>query len=169
VADLHDEAVASLVPPRHRIPSYNVLRRHDIEVVRLASEAERPPTSDLKRFLWTLTRDHPLDRPEANSGIVETQTSPLVTLTAPYLSKGVSDPHPAYRMLPKSVRQRKHTDFLTEGLTAAKSETASVHYWTHLYNTAHENQRKPIASFLAALGNDAEIEIRRLCDLPTEL
>ena len=152
VADLHDETVASLVPPRHRAPPYGVLRDRDIDTIRLADEAATPPASTIKRYLWTLTRNHPLDEPRTESGVVETRTSPLVTLTAPYLSRGVADPHPAYRIVPRSLRQRTHERFLTSALQRAVSQKRNVHYWTHLYNLAHEAQKPCIERFLDQLG-----------------
>lgn len=165
VEEVHEEAVVSLVPPRHREPSYGVLRDHGIEVVRRAAEGGGPPPGDLRRYLWTLTREHPLDRPREVDGLVETRTSPFMTLTASYLSRGVSRPHPTYRLLPRRVRQRLHEDFLQSGLDAAAREGAHVHYWTHLYNLAHEAQRRPVRKLLESLGRSGNAEVFRMADL----
>jgi hypothetical protein len=88
-----------------------------------------------------------------------------MTLTASYLSSGVSPPHPAYRVLPQRLRQRTHERFLLSGLDAALREDANVHYWTHLYNMANEAQRKPIRRFVETLGDSDDIEKKRMAEL----
>lgn len=164
VEELHDEDLVSLVPPRHRKPPYDILRDHDIHVVRRAVN-ETPPSSTVRWFLWALTRDHPLDRPRTVDGIVETRTSSFMTLTASYLSSGVSAPHLAYRVIPERLRTRRHERFLKSGLDAAEGENSHIHYWTHLYNMANHAQRGPIEAFLNSLGSDAAIEAVRMEDL----
>jgi hypothetical protein len=164
VEALHDEPVVSLVPPRHRKPPYVVLREHSIEVVRRAFD-ETPPSSTVGWFLWALTREHPLDHPDVVDGLVETRTSSFMTLTASYLSSGVAEPHPAYRVIPESLRERRHERFLEEGLRAAARDGANVHYWTHLYNMAHEAQRAPIEGLLQSIGSDPAVDALRMADL----
>lgn len=163
-AEVHDDDIVSLVPPRHRKPSYDVLRKNGVGVVRLTVDKE-PPANLARRYIWTLTRDHPLDRPTETNGVVETRTSPFMTLTASYLSRGVSSPHPAYRLIPRRLRQRTHERFLLSGLDAASHEDANVHYWTHLYNMANKAQRKPIRRFVETLGNSEGMEKMRMSDL----
>jgi hypothetical protein len=164
VSQLHDDRIVSLVPPRHRKPSYDVLRRNGIEVVRLATDDE-PPSNQARRYVWNLTRDHPLDSPTETDGVVETRSSPFMTLTASYLSSGVSSPHPAYRVIPRRLRQRTHERFLLSGLDAASRENSHIHYWTHLYNMSNEAQRKPIRRFVETLGSRERIEKKRMAEL----
>jgi peptidoglycan/xylan/chitin deacetylase (PgdA/CDA1 family) len=162
--DLHDEPIVSLVPPRHRKPPYHILRDHGIEVVRRAV-AETPPASTVGWFLWALTRDHPLDHPRAVDGIVETRTSSFMTLTASYLSSGVSQPHPAYRAIPRRIRTRRHENFLQSGLDEATREDSHIHYWTHLYNMAHNAQREPVGDLLNSMAGDDDFDVLRMSDL----
>lgn len=162
--ELHDENVVSLVPPRHRKPPYDVLREHDIEVIRQPVD-ETPPSSTVEWFLWALTRDHPLDRPQTFDGVVETRTSSFMTLTATYLSSGVSQPHPAYRVLPRRFRKRIHENFLLSGLDAAIRGDSHIHYWTHLYNMAHDAQRQPLRNLLETMAQKEDAEILRMADL----
>lgn len=164
VQELHDEAIVSLVPPRHRKPPYDVIREHGIEVVRRAVD-ETPPSSTIGWFLWALTRDHPLDRPQEIDDIVETRTSSFMTLTSPYLSSGVSQPHPAYRVIPRPVRERLHENFLRTGLDAAIREDSHVHYWTHLYNIAHDAQREPVRNLLQKMERTDDVDVLRMADL----
>lgn len=167
VGELHDEAVVSLVPPRHRKPPYDVLRDHGIEVVRRA-DAERIPSGPIGRFRWTLGRDHPLDDVRTVDGLVETRTSPMMTLTSTALSKGVAPPHPAFRALPERFRRRRHEQYLRDGLERAIATDRHVHYWTHLYNLANEAQRGAVEAFLDAVErsrDDASLGVLRMADL----
>lgn len=164
VDDLHDEAVVSLVPPRGRKPPSDVLRDHGIEVVR-GSVSEGPPSGLLQRYVWTLRRTHPLDEPTTRDGVLMTRSSPFMTLTSTALSKGVSSPHPAFRVLPKSIRQLLHRRFLESGLERAMHEDSAIHYWTHLYNMANEVQQRPIGRFVDALGRSDALTVRRMKDL----
>lgn len=163
--ELHDAELVSLVPPRHRKPPYDVLREHNIEVLRRAVEETPPPPNTARWFLWVLTRDHPLDRPMTVDGIVETRTSSFMTLTATYLSSGVSQPHAAYRVIPRRIRERRHGSFLRSGLKAAIREDSHVHYWTHLYNMAHDAQRKPVQRLFEMMSREDEVAVRRMADL----
>lgn len=167
VAEVHDEAVVSLVPPRHRKPPYDVLRDHGIEVVRLPVE-ESIPSGALGRFRWTLDRMHPVVIVTKVDDIVETRTSPMMTLTSTALSKGVAQPHPAYRVLPEHYRKRRHARFLRRGLEQAIETDGHVHYWTHLYNLANDVQRGPVQSFLEDVWraeNHNSVRILRMEDL----
>lgn len=154
--ELHDEEVVSLVPPRHREPPRGVLRANDIDVVRLAVD-NQPPSNPAARFLWNFTRDHPLHQPEDVGGVVETKTSPFMTLTASHLSRGVSPPHPSFRVVPRRLRQRTHENFLRSGLRAAVERDSHVHYWTHLYNLAHEDQHPPVESLMMSLAQNVNV------------
>lgn len=164
IAELHTEDVVSLVPPRHRKPPYNLLQRHDIEVLRLPVD-EHPPSNPIGRYIWTLTRNNALDEPITVDGVVATHISPVMTLSAPYLSRGVSSPHPAYRLLPEAIRQKRHEGFLKSGLDAAIREESGIHYWTHLYNIAHGAQRQPLRRFMMRLSQNEEITTNRMADV----
>lgn len=164
VSELHECNVTSLVPPRHRKPPYDVLREHGIDVVRRAFD-EDPPNGSVSRFYWTLTRSHRLDEPRTVDEVTETRVPPLMTLSATYLSRGTSDPHPAYRIFPRRIRQRQHERFLRSALGEAIREDRGVHYWTHLYNIAHPAQRRPIRGLLEAMNKTDRLKIRRMSDL----
>lgn len=163
-SELHPEPIVSVVPPRHRKPPYDVLRAHDIQVIRQPVDEERP-SSTVGWFVWVFTRDHPIDRPTTVDGLLETCTSSFMTLTATYLSSGVSRPHTAYRVFPRRLRQRRHMNFLQTGLEDAIHEGSYIHYWTHLYNMAHEAQKKPIRSLLNSLGESQDVDVLRMADL----
>ena len=163
--ETHENNFVSLVPPRHRKPPYDTLRRNEIKVIRLATN-DQPPTSAERRYVWNLRREHPLDTPMENDGVVETHTSPFMTLTAPYLSRGVSSPHPAYRVIPQQVRQRIHERFLLSGLKAASKKNANIHYWTHLYNLAHESQWVTVRQLFSEMSvRSGEVDTLTMCEL----
>lgn len=162
--ELHGEEFVSFVPPRHRPPSRDVLRQHGIEFLRLAVD-EEPPSNPAMRYLWSYTRDHPLHRPEEVDGLVETRTSPFMTLTASHLSRGVAEPHPSFRVVPRALRQRIHRRFLIGALDAVAELDSNVHYWTHLYNLAHRNQRAPVRALLDSLDHRGDVGVRRMREL----
>lgn len=164
VGNLHDTEIVSLVSPRGREPSLDVLREHGIDVVR-GTVDETPPSGTVQRYLWTLRRSHPVDEPTMQEGVLETRSSSFMTLTSTALSKGVSSPYPAYRVLPRRVRQRIHRQFLESGLERAVREESSIHYWTHLYNIANDAQQGPVGTFLAGLGRDEAVDVLRMKDL----
>lgn len=168
-ADVHDEPVASLVPPRHREPPRNVLLEHDIEVLRLPVD-ETVPDGDVSRFLYLLTRDQPVVDPSTAEGILETRTAPIMSLTSPALSSGTAPPHRAFRLLPRRVRQRLHRKFLASGLKRAVKQEGHIHLWTHLYNLAHEAQWPPIRETfeqLAQTVSAGQASVSRMNDLPS--
>jgi len=162
--ELHDENFISLVPPRHRKPTMAALRENDINVVRIANE-EQIPSNLVTRYVWNYMRDHPLHTPEMVDGVIQTKTSPFMTLTASHLSRGVSEPHPSFQIVPCQLRQKSHKRFLISAMEAAVSKQSHVHYWTHLYNLAHEAQRRPVQSFLKNLGDSSVMNAKRMSDL----
>lgn len=163
VEEIHDEDVVSIVTPRHREPPRDLLLDHGIEVIRMPVE-EEAPSGPVGRYIWTLTRKHPLHEPEEMGGLIETRTASLMSLTATYLSSGVSSPHPAYRAIPRGVRQRIHERFLKSGLRDCVTEDSHVHYWTHLYNLANEAQKRPLVNFVEEL-SESDAEPLRMADL----
>lgn len=171
--ELHDERVQSLVPPRHRDPPRDVLRTHGIESLRLPVD-ETPPTGAIGRYRYVLGREHPVGRTELADGIVETRTSPVMTLTSTTLSKGVAAPHPAFRILPERLRARRQRTFLLDGLQRAVDRDEHVHYWTHCYNLAHESQWPPIRALFESLetrtveGTIDALTMRELPDDPVK-
>jgi hypothetical protein len=162
--ELHEQDFSSLVPPRHRVPTMDVLRENDISVVRVV-ENEQIPSNPVLRYVWSYTRTHSLHRPEVIDGVVQTQTSPFMTLTASHLSRGVSAPHPSFRAVPRRLRQKSHERFLLSSMEAAVDEQSRVHYWTHLYNLAHEAQKRPVRRLITNLGERDSISVERMDEL----
>lgn len=167
VNEIHSECVTSLVPPRHRKPSYQALKDHGIDIVRRSIE-ERPPHNLFHRFYWTLTREHKLDDPQVVDGITETRVPSLMTLTATYLSRGVTSPHIAYQTIPLRFRQGLQERFLLSALDKAIYQNQGVHYWTHLYNMSHPAQRPPIRTLLEEMNENDRVKVLRMSDLAND-
>ncbi|WP_178917751.1 polysaccharide deacetylase [Natronomonas gomsonensis] len=152
VEEVHPESLTSMVPPRHSDPPRDVIEDHGISVIRMPFDEARP-SNPIREYLWTLLRNHPVGDPVDIEGITETRSSSLMTLTATYLSRGVANPHLAYRVLPRRMRQAHHEQFLLSGLKRAVRDDTSIHYWSHLYNLANESQWPPIETFIKTLAN----------------
>jgi len=190
VADLHAdrgiERPASFVPPVHAPPPAGVLRENGIRTVRRPVEY-RPPVADpeppsgaMDRLGWRLRRSHPVEtlcrspavqRPRRRNGLTETYTSWHASLSAPYLRNGRLDPHPAYRAIPRSLRQRLHRRYLLSGLRQIARSGGSVHYWTHLFNLVPEAQWTPVRSFLEAVASYRDrgaVEVSPMVELDRE-
>jgi len=172
VEELHAErglgAVESFVPPIHAPAPREILRDHGIETVRRPVEYRPPvkqpdpPDGPLDRVLCRLRRSHPVETllrsptvatPTRTGGLVETYTSWHASLSAPYLRNGSALPHPAYRVLPTSLRQRRHQQYLLEGLREVAANGGAIHYWSHLFNISNDDQWPIVEAFLTMLAD----------------
>lgn len=162
VEEIHERAGVgaprSFVPPRHRSVSNKLLHEYGIETLRLADFTEAHPDNPARQYISKFTSIAPIAEPRFVNGVLETYCSPHPTLTAPFLSTGQAAVHPAYRVVPPTVRRRIHTRNLSTSLTRAIEQNSFVHHWTHLHNMANDHQMQPIELFLnfAAARRDAE-------------
>jgi hypothetical protein len=77
-------------------------------------------------------------------------------------------PGKALSAVPLPLRQLAHRRYLREGLRGAERTGSHVHYWSHLYNLANDQQWPPVHRLLeelAARRSDDRVEIKRLCEL----
>jgi hypothetical protein len=166
VAMVHEDAglegPTSLVPPWHSTPPLSVLPDHGIDTVRRPDK-----TAEISGI--GLFRSHPpLGPPTRESGVVVTPCAPQPSLTAPFMPQGQTPPHPVYEHIPLRLRQWFHRRYLKQGLDDAIDNDGHVHYWSHLFNMANDEQLSPIESFVryaAERRDDGELTIRRMCDL----
>lgn len=159
----------SLVTPRHRDVSRSVLRECDIDVIRVP--VEDLPEGRLSRLYHYLFGQHPVVNPTRKDGIVETYTSTAMSLTAYHLPRGQRQPHPAFRVIPKRLRQRLHRRYLDDALQRAIEQDSHIHLWTHLHDLANESQWPTVSTFLKSLSDAAsggDVRIAAMADLATQ-
>lgn len=163
VREVHERvglpAPTSLVTPRHQRPPLDVLADHGIETLRAPISVESPD-SRLATFAWILGRNHPPCFIDRTSTITRTSCTPYPSLTAQHLRAGRSDPHPAFRAIPESIRRWIHRRFLRQAVNNAIERDGHLHLWTHLYNLANEVQRHMVLDFIEWLGNRSEEDVR---------
>lgn len=165
-------ASESIVPPRHGPPPADVLTERGVEIKRVphyrAEGVERPATRPGKLYEILIDR-HPTSDPKVVDGVLETYSTEYTSLAAPYLRAGTYDPHPVYRTMPLSSRQRLHEWNLRRCLKAA--EKSDVHLWCHLYDLANERQWPQIESFIEQLGRRTDndrFEVQTMRELARE-
>ncbi|AGB15255.1 Polysaccharide deacetylase [Halovivax ruber XH-70] len=164
-------AATSIVPPRHGTPPSETLAEGGIRVKRsphYRAPGERRPSSDVRKLYEILLERHPTVSPREMDGIIETYSPEYTTLAVPYLQTGQYSPHPVYRPIPHTFRQRLHAWNLRRGVDAAV-QGGDVHYWCHLYDLANEQQWPQIDDFLGYLAkrrDRGDVEIRPMRDLP---
>jgi hypothetical protein len=84
------------------------------------------------------------------------------------MAQGQTPPHPVYDRVPVAIRQWIHRRYLRSGLETAIDSDGHVHYWTHLFNMANDEQYPAIDRFLeyaADRRDTGDLQIRRMCDL----
>lgn len=164
----------SLVAPRNRLSSFDVLRDHDIEVVRVPRPSPGDTTIEqwANRFRqWALDPGPPVAEPHVREGVTVTESTPYPSLTTVLLPNGQREPYTPFRGIPESVRQRRQEQFLLDALDAARRTGETVHLWTHLYNLSNEAQWEPIETFLHALAeyrDEGEVVVETMSDLAVE-
>lgn len=161
----------SFVPPRHRPPSYQVLRRSGIEAIRVPGATLRPSKAmrSIRRAReWILERGHPVFEPTRRNGLVELYTTPHPSLTAVHLPNGQLSTRPQFKWIPASIRLRKHRSYLSGAIDAAAETGLNAHLWSHLYNLSNESQWRCVKPFLERLGEaqrTGDIDVLTMADL----
>jgi len=166
VASVHERAgldrPVSLVPPWHSTPPLDALPDHGVETVRVPTQNEEPGSVGPFRF-------HPtLSPPKRQTGVTTTACVTQPSLTAPFMAQGQTSPHPVYDRVPVALRRWLHRRYLRSGVDTAIDSGGHVHYWTHLFNMANDEQYPAIDSFLeyaADRRDTGDLQIRRMCDL----
>ncbi|MWG33184.1 polysaccharide deacetylase family protein [Halomarina oriensis] len=163
--------VVSLVPPRHSTPPRDVLREVGIETVRVPhyrSSEFGDPRTPLHKLREIITGPHPVAEPHLVDGVVETYSPVYKTLAAEYLPLGEYDTHPAYRWIPTSVGKRLHRRYHRRALDRAVETGGHVHFWSHLYDIATDEQWPQIDALLADIGERVErgeLEVKTMAEL----
>lgn len=150
----------TIVTPRHRPVSYEILK--DVGISGIRSLKRYPRQSTFGRYkqrasFWTLDRGHPAYDPAIEDGIVELYTTPYPSLTAVHLPNGQLSTLGAFKRVPMRVRQRIQQSYLRGAIDTAIEADSNVHLWTHLYNLSNEAQWECIEPFLEQLGEAREI------------
>lgn len=173
--EIHENAgfdpPTTIVTPRHRNVSYELLRNSGFEGIRTLKR--HPKNSTLGRYkqraiFWTLNRGHPVYEPERRDGLVELYTTPYPSLTAVHLPNGQLSPLWPFQQIPMSVRQRIQRAYLRDSIQSAIEEDSNVHLWTHLYNLSNEAQWECLVPFFERLGRarqKGQVEVLRMADL----
>ena len=141
----------SLVPPRHSLPSKEVLKKSDVEIIRRIGY-EPAPTRLQKLNQLVFTPPDPIE-PRLVDGIVETYCTKYSTLSAASLPSGAEQPLPLFRPIPTPVRQWFHRRYLERAVEKAVQQDSYVHLWSHLHNIANDEQWFPIRTFLEIVAN----------------
>jgi len=156
----------SIVPPRHRRPSADLLRDADIEIMRMSRDtSDRSRPARLKELL---VGPHPTFEPLLVDGIVETYCTSYPSLTSSALPAGQRSPLAPFSALPASVRQRLQRRYLRQAVRDAADTDGYCHLWCHLYELANEYQWSVVEAFLgdlAAMRNRGEIEVLTMARL----
>jgi len=157
----------SLVPPRHRLPAYDLLSEYGIEVVRPAMDSR----STTRRGRFTELFAGPLPRSELrrHNGIVETTCTTYPSLTAPALPSGQGVSHPVFRYIPRSIRKRSHLRKLKRATRAVAADGGHLHLWCHLFDLCNPHQSAVVDAYfdwLAAFRDQNDLTIAPMEALP---
>jgi peptidoglycan/xylan/chitin deacetylase (PgdA/CDA1 family) len=178
VARVHEavglDRPTSLVAPRNRLTSFDLLREHDVEVVRIPRPA--PGTTSAEQWTnrvkqWTVDQGVPATDPYVRNGVTVTESTPYPSLTTVLLPNGQREPHAPFRAIPESVRKRRHEQFLLDAVETASRTGETVHLWSHLYNLSNEAQWDAIETFLRALASyrdEGEVVVETMSELAAE-
>lgn len=161
----------TIVTPRHRPVSYDVLA--DVGIKGIRALKQQPRESTFGRYkqrasFWTLDRGHPAYQPAQQDGLVELYTTPYPSLTAVHLPNGQLSPLWAFQRIPLKIRQQIQRAYLEGAIETAIENNSNVHLWTHLYNLSNEAQWKCIEPFLEQLGaaqKNGDLEVLTMADL----
>jgi len=165
-------APASFVPPWHRMPSPALLTGRGIETVRVSDGSPTQDGGPLSSLRWKVEQfgrfllRTPEDRaPVRRDGLCQVSTQAGPTLTSFALPHGSRPPHPAFRVLPVSLRKRAHRRYLDAALATVRREGTHVHLSTHLYDLGNDHQWSCVRPFLAAAGRDEDVRVEPLDSL----
>lgn len=172
--ELHREHVGrpttSLVPPRHQPPPYDVLRDNGISVVRPAMDNRAK--SKLHRFKELLSGPLVHSPLRETGGITETYCTTYPSLTAPSLPSGQGTPHPVFRHLPTTTRQRYHLEKLKRVTEEVAERDSHVHLWCHLFDVSNGPQFEVVGEYLRWLDTfrrDRDLVVAKMEELPRYL
>jgi peptidoglycan/xylan/chitin deacetylase (PgdA/CDA1 family) len=161
----------SMVAPRHREISRDILREHDIRAIRIPVSTDRPQTK-MSRFLKTLVRSHPHTSPSSSDGVVEVPCTRYMSLSSEYLPAGQRSPHPAFSTIPSKLRRQLHKKYLLNGIESAIRTDSHTHFHTHLFNIANDEQWEPVSKFFKELGDrkqEGELEVLTMKELSSRI
>lgn len=161
----------SMVAPRHREISRNILREHGIRAIRIPVSTVSPQTK-MSRFLKTLVRNHPHTSPSLSNGVVEVPCTRYMSLSSEYLPAGQRPPHPGFSAIPSKVRRQLHKRYLLKGLKSVIRTDSHTHFHTHLFNIANDEQWEPVSMFFKELGTKkqrGELEVLTMNELSSRI
>jgi len=169
------ENPVSLVPPSHSPPPKNILEEYGINIIRMAEE--HAPNKTKRSNKLELGRDilfghQPNADPRLVNDIAETYCTRYPSLTTPFLQSGQIKPHPVFRSIPRTMRQRLHRYNMTRNLKNVITNHGALHIWTHLWETANMIQWSLVEKSLrqmAAARNKGKIRILTMRELNAEL
>lgn len=142
----------SFVSPRHQASFKDILKKHDIGIIRTPfPNYESPDYGAFRKFFTLLNPPHPLKKAEVVDGIVETYCRPDPSLAASSLPQGQRSPHKVFSLLPLPLKQYIHKKNLMRHVHNAINESSQLHLWTHLMNISNEAQWGAISKFLTEL------------------
>lgn len=164
----------SIVTPRHQQPSYEILNKHDIKIIRSKIPRYYPPNWAIRlksagSLFWILSRKHPITHLDSTNGITKTYCTPHPSLTSQTLPEGQRLPHPVYRSIPQKLRQKRHIRYLKSAIIRASRKEKHVHFWTHLFNMSNEPQFSMIQHIFKTLSENKEngdVVIKKMQELP---
>jgi len=131
----------SIVMPRHKEPDYSILTDHEIETIRRPVRNYGAHIDNkISKTWWLWNRSHPKSSMKQKKGILETTVTPHPSLTTTTLPKGQMSPHSIFSAIPKTLRKRRHLQYLQNAIDLAANEQTHVHLWTHLYNLSNKDQ-----------------------------
>lgn len=142
-----DQRLVSFVPPRHSPPPKEMIKKHNIKIIREPVSRTKSKTK-LHTLIDDLFRKHPVQKPKIVDGIVESYSSPAGSLNANHLPDGNSPPHPIYRVIPVGVRKLLHKKYLMDALDQAIEEDSYAHFWSHLHDITNKHQIDIITWFI---------------------
>lgn len=152
VTELHDdlkEPVSSFVPPRHKQPDDEGLRRNGIRVARYAKVKESPTLAH--RFKQLTVGPHPHWEPRVEDDLLKTYCTTYPSLTARTLPAGQADTSWMFRAFPVTLRKQVHARYLRRATQRAIESETSLHLWCHLYNLSNEHQWEVLAEYFEYL------------------
>jgi peptidoglycan/xylan/chitin deacetylase (PgdA/CDA1 family) len=172
---VHDEfglePPKSLVPPKHSQPPRDVLREMGIEIIRLMQyqlpKAKHPPTR-AHRAYDIISGKHPTCSPRLVDDIIESYTTNALSIGSSLLPSGQALPHPAFRVIPVSIRRQLHYKNLVRPLDEA-APAGFVHYWSHLYDISNEYQFPQVERFIKELSQHNNVSVRTMSQLNDQM
>lgn len=171
VASVHRRTVGqpptSLVPPRHHLPSYDLLADYGIEVVRPAMATQTGTRRG--RFRELFVGPLPQSALRRRDGLVETTCTTYPSLTAPALPSGQGVSHPVFRYIPLAIRKRTHLRKLKRATRAAAADGGHLHLWCHLFDLCNPHQSAVVEDYfdwLATFRDETDLTVAPMEALP---